>query len=189
MEPSYTYIPSPDYISNLSFAYIETYSFQRGTVYEENLQLIRPEYDRLKVRKEKRNNLAPAEEERFAILKSLLGFTQYLVNDYGEFHPSAKKTNTFQADEPMVTKLISILKTEIREIPSWMCAPTYRDAIVFYDVNNNIVSVLNICLDCSYMATKMFNHINADYETYDLLKRFFIEIGHDVEDPGNQRFY
>ena len=24
---------------------------------------------------------------------------------------------------------------------------------------------------------------NGDYETYDLFKRFFIDIGHDVEDP------
>ena len=33
------------------------------------------------------------------------------------------------------------------------------------------------------METKMFDHINGDYETYDLFKRFFIDIGHDVEDP------
>jgi hypothetical protein len=33
------------------------------------------------------------------------------------------------------------------------------------------------------METKMFDHINGDYKTYDLLKRFFIDIGHEVEDP------
>ena len=32
------------------------------------------------------------------------------------------------------------------------------------------------------METKMFDHINGDYETYDLFKRFFIDIGHEVED-------
>lgn len=31
------------------------------------------------------------------------------------------------------------------------------------------------------METEMFNHINGDKLTYDLLKQFFIEIGHDVE--------
>ena len=29
----------------------------------------------------------------------------------------------------------------------------------------------------------MFAHINGDYKTYDLFKRFFLDIGHEVEDP------
>jgi hypothetical protein len=50
-------------MNNLKFDYIETYSFQRGAEHEENLKVIRPEYDELKVRKEKQNNLTPAEEK------------------------------------------------------------------------------------------------------------------------------
>ena len=174
---------STGYISNLTFDYVETYSFQRGTDFEENLKLVRPEYDTLKVRKERRDNLTQVEEERFLELHGLLGFTQYLINDNGHFHPSNKKINTFQFNDPVVSRLTNILRTEIREIPHWMCAPTYRDAVVFYDKSNKIISTLNVCLGCQYMETKMFNHINGDYETYDLLKRFFIDIGHDVEDP------
>jgi hypothetical protein len=64
-----------------------------------------------------------------------------------------------------------------------MCGATYRDAVVFYDKSNKIVSTLNICLGCEYMETKKFNHVNGDFETYDLLKRFFLDVGHDVEDP------
>lgn len=184
METPYKYISSIDYINSLTFGYVETYSFQRGTDYEENLQLTRPEYDRLKVRKEKRDSLTEAEEIRFSELHALLGFTQYLVNDKGQFHPSSKKTNTFQQGDPIINRLTSILRTEIKDIPMWMCAPTYRDAFVFRNNSGNIVSVLNVCLSCQYMETKMFNHINGDYETYDLLKRFFIDIGHDVEEPN-----
>lgn len=33
------------------------------------------------------------------------------------------------------------------------------------------------------METKMFHHIEGGYKTYDLFKRFFIEIGHEVEQP------
>jgi hypothetical protein len=33
------------------------------------------------------------------------------------------------------------------------------------------------------MDSIMFNHINVDYESCDLFKRFFIKIGHEVEDP------
>ena len=42
------YISLVDYINNLKFDYIETYSFQRGNEYEENLKAVRPEYDELK---------------------------------------------------------------------------------------------------------------------------------------------
>jgi len=83
MEINYTYTPSGEYIGNLTFAYLETYSFQRGREFEENLKLTTPEYGRLKTRKERRNNLSPAEEVRFLELHGLLGFTQYIINDRG----------------------------------------------------------------------------------------------------------
>lgn len=178
---NYTYTSSIDYINNLAFDYIETYSLQRGEEYEEIKRITKPEYDKLKVRKNKTNNLTKQEEERFLELHSLLGFTQYLINEKGEFHPSSKKINTFQAKDDQVDKLKKILQTEIKEVPSWMCAPKYRDALVFYDNTGQILSILNICLGCEYMETKMFHHINADIETYKLLKQFFKDIGHKIE--------
>ncbi len=71
-----------------------------------------------------------------------------------------------------------------------MCAPIYRDAIVFYK-DNKIVSTLNVCLSCEYMETKMFKHVNADNETYKLFRQFFIDCGHHVEEKmpaANTRF-
>jgi hypothetical protein len=179
----YKYIASTDFINNLAFDYVETYSFQRGREFEENQKLIRPEYESLKSRKENQNNLTVLDDKRLSELHGLFGFTQYLLNDKGHFHPSSKKTNTFNSDNPVIDRLKNILRTEIDEIPMWMCAPTYRDAIVFYDNSHKIVSTLNVCLGCQYMETKMFDRINGDYKTYDLLKRFFIDIGHEVEDP------
>lgn len=176
METSYTYTASTEFINNLIFEYVETYSFQRGADFEENLTSIRSEYNRLKVRKEKQNNLTKLEEKRFLEMDGLLGSTQYLLNGKGEFHPSSKKINTFQFDDPAVLKLTKILRTEIGEVPRWLCSPIYRDAVVFYDKESNIVSTLNVCLSCQYMETRMFNHINGDYETYDLLKRFFWQL-------------
>lgn len=181
MKPAYQYTPSPVYIDNLSFDYIETYSFQRGLDYDEHLKEIKPEYDRLKVRKEKRNDLGTSDEERLAELHDLLGFTQYLINDNGRFYPSAEKTHTFQNDDPVVEKLKRILKTEVREVLMLLCAPVYRDAVVFYDQDHQIVSVLNVCLSCLNMETQKFHHIQGDYETYTLLNLFFHEIGHNVE--------
>lgn len=182
MTPQRTYITSIDFINNLTFDYVETYSFQRGQAFEENKKLIQVEYDRLKRRKEKFDNLSNAEEDRFFTLHGLLGYTQYLINDKGQFHPSSKRTNVFSKNDPNIDRIKNILLTPINDIPRFMCAPEYRDALVFYDSDKTIVSTLNICLSCNHMHT-MFNHIDADFETYDLLKRFFIDIGHEVEKP------
>jgi hypothetical protein len=181
MEPNYTYIPSPNFINNLTFNYVETYSLQRGKDFEEKRKIEILEYDKLKVRNEKRDNLTATEKERLNQLNKLLGFTQYLLNDEKQFHPSSKKINTFKFDNPIVERLKDILKTDVIEIPSWMCAPVYRDALVFYDKDSEIITTLNICLSCEYMETTKFNHIEADCKTYDLLKQFFIDIGHEVK--------
>jgi hypothetical protein len=181
MKTPYTYKSSKDYVSSLKFDYIETFSLQRGEEYERNLSLARSESERLKAR----DTLSEADRIRILELDALLGVTQYLINDKGQFHPSSKKLNTFHKDDLMVKRLVGILNTEIIEIPNYLCAPTYRDAIVFYNSAHEIVSVLNVCLECQYMETKMFSHINGDYETYDLLKRYFIDIGHEVEEPTN----
>ena len=179
---TYTYISSIDYINNLTFDYAATYSFQRGTEFEENNKTSRPEYEKLKARKDKRNDLTVLEEKQFLELHDLLGFTQYLINDKGQFHPSSTKTHTFKSTDPQIDRLKNILRTEIKDIPAWMCAPMYRDAIVFYDKLNQIVSTLNVCLSCEYMETKMFSHINGDNKTYDLLRQYFIDLGHKIED-------
>jgi hypothetical protein len=179
----YTYITSIDFITNLTFDYVESYSFQRGIEFEENKKLIKIEYEKLKVRKEKRNNLSSNEEIRFSELDKLLGVTQYLLNNEGQFHYSSEKINTFKKNDQNLERIKNILQTEIVEIPRWLCAPEYRDALVFYNSDNKIVTSLNVCLSCQYMESSIFNHIDGDYKTYDLLKRFFIDLGHNVENP------
>lgn len=176
----YKYQSSIKYIDSLKFDYIETYSFQRGTDYEEHLKKGVLDYEKLKVRKEKRNNLLPEEEARLSELQSFLHFS-YLINEAGEFHPTSEQTHTFNVDDVVVTRLKAILHTEINNVPAWMCAPEYRDAIVFREKTGRIVSCLNVCLGCEYMETKKFHHINGDTKTYLLLREFFISLGHKVE--------
>lgn len=187
MTPRYTYISSTDFINDLTFGYVETYSFQRGTEYELQQKAFAEEYDKLKSKKSKLNDLTLGEEERLSTLDKVCGFTQYLLDESNQFHYSAKKINTFSAFDLKAEILKDILRTAINDVPVWMCAPIYRDAFIFYDNQDKIISVLNICLSCQYMETTKFNHINSDYETYDLLKRFFIDIGHNIENP-NEHF-
>lgn len=186
MSSPYTYTPAPDYISSLEFDYIETYSLQRGEIYEKEIKLLKTESDKLKVRKDKRSDFSIKEEQRLEELLSII-YTGYLIDKEGEFHFSAEKTNTYRKGNTQIEKLLEALNTPVNEVPMFLCAPEYRDAVVFYDASGKIVSVLNVCLSCAYMETEMFHHINGDYETYDHLKRFFIKAGHKVEEPN--KFY
>ena len=183
MTPTFTYIASTDFIKDLTFDYVETYSFQRGIQFEENKKQIQIDFENLKAKKDIQNILSIDEEKQLINCSELLSFTQYIVNDKGQFHPSSKKTNTFLNSDPIIGKIKNILLTEINDIPMWLCSPIYRDALVFYNSDNEIITTLNVCLSCQYMETKIFNYVNGDYKTFDLLKRFFIGIGHDVEDP------
>ena len=181
MTPRYTYIFSTEFINNLKFDYVETYSFQRGKEYELKQKKFDKEYNKLELRKSEFNDLTIEEEQKFISLKKLCGSVQYLIDDDNQFHYSSEKTNTFVSTDSKIELLKNILRTEVKDIPAWMCSPMYRDAFVFYDIEDNIVSVLNVCLSCQYMETTKFNHINGDSKTYDLLKKFFIDIGHKVK--------
>ena len=185
MTPQYTYTDSPEFIDKLEFAYFETYSLQRGSEFERLDGELESEYEHLALQKERLGKLTMAEDKRLSELHLLFGYTQYLLNDKGEFHYSSKKTSTINSDSVLSDRLRNILRTEVFEIPKWMCAPIYRDAIVFYDGSNQIICTLNVCLSCNYIETKMFNHINADIKTYDLLRAFFLGVGHEVEEDND----
>ncbi|MNH01710.1 hypothetical protein D3C87_481520 [compost metagenome] len=174
-------VSSSDYINGFPFDYIETYSLQRGDEYEAALQVLKPEHNRLKVRKEKRNNLTETEEIRLSELDGLFGITQYLIDDTGRFHFSSQRTDTFQYDNEAVSLLKDILNTKTTDVSHWMCAPIYRDAIVFYKSSGKIISALNICLSCEAMAIDSSSQVVADCSTYEMLRKFFKDIGHPVE--------
>lgn len=145
---NYTYITSKDYISQVDFAYLETYSFSRGDGFDNAQKGI-----------------------------------QYLINPNGLIQPSARLHKKLPYDNPLTYELVQILKTDIENRPAFMCAPYYRDGIIFYNNNGQIVSVLNVCLSCCYMQTDENTYINGDFLTYDLLKKFFLQMEHDVEEP------
>lgn len=177
-----TYISSPDYVNSFTFDYIETYSFQRGGDYQLRLNVILAELEALKTRSENAT-LTPGEAERHIHLNNVYHKVgSYIIDENGRFHQSAIKTNTFKRQAPEVDRLITILNIPAVNIPYWMCAPVYRDAVVFYDKDSNITSTLNICLGCDYMAIQSSKQINADAETYRLIKQFFIDLGHQIQD-------
>ncbi|MCS4224647.1 hypothetical protein [Sphingobacterium sp. BIGb0165] len=109
-------ITSSHYIQSLSFDYIETYSLQRGNEYIAALQVLKPERNRLKVRKEKCNNLTETEEFRLSELDALLSVTQYLIDDTGRFHFSSQRINTFHYDNETVSLLKNIFLAKTTDV-------------------------------------------------------------------------
>lgn len=172
---------SKDFIANLNFEYFETYSLLRGDAFLEEDARQEKEYLVLKARKEKQDAFTAAEADRFMILEILQSGPQYLVNEKGGFHYSAKKTNTFAKDSPEAQQLVTILETETEEEISYRCPPVYRDAIVFYDITGKIVSVLDICLICAQLHNRESGKLAADHKTYALLESFFRRNGHDID--------
>lgn len=117
MTPDYKYTSSVDFINNLNYDFIETYSFQSGAAFETERKNNLFEYENLKIKKETSGRLSTSEEDRLSFLDSLLNFTQYLINDKGQFHPSSKKVNTFSATDANAIRIKNILLTEIKDVP------------------------------------------------------------------------
>ncbi|HEY8896251.1 MAG TPA: hypothetical protein VIM79_15595 [Niastella sp.] len=106
-----------------------------------------------------------------------------LVKEEHLFKPGSKRTGTFKNDHPTAERIKEILLTEIENSMAFLCAPVYRDALVFYDSNGKIVSLLNICLTCLDLHAAPHNRIKGDYKAFEWLRRLFQGLGHEIENP------
>jgi hypothetical protein len=106
-----------------------------------------------------------------------------LVKEESLGQPGSKRTGTFKNDHPTAERFIQILKTEIEDSQAYLCMPVYREALVFYDKNDKIISILNICLTCLFVHADSYDRIKVDYKAYEWLRRLFQELGHEIENP------
>lgn len=97
--------------------------------------------------------------------------------------PISKLTGTFKYDHPTAERIKEILLTEIEESMRFLCAPIYREALVFYDRNGKVVSLLSICLTCLDLHAAPHNNIRGDYKAFEWLRRLFQGLGHEIENP------
>ncbi|WP_293312419.1 hypothetical protein [Pedobacter sp. UBA5917] len=145
-------IQSKDYIRNIDFEYIETYSFQQEAYYSET----------------NRNT-------------GEISWHDQRITDLDEkLNDSSQKISSFHCNDTDAFTLIGILEIDVENLPSWLCAPIYRDAIIFYNAKREMISALNICFECCYMETDKRININADEKTYELLKSVLNSKGHHI---------
>ncbi len=165
-----------DYIESINFEYFETYSFQRRGDFDT--------YGRLFKKYAKDNNsLSEAEE---MMLKKLRKSNLYdqdnnsIFSSNGELNRSAELIYKSDKLSYFNDELIQILKIPFVNYEAWMCAPIYRDAILFFDFNNNLIDGVNICFECSNIANLKSKEILTDSISYQKLKKFLISLGHNI---------
>lgn len=105
----------------------------------------------------------------------------YLTDQSGTLHPSSSLINQLTVDDSLAVELMAILATPLLEELRWMCAPIYRDAVVFFDADNRVISILNICVQCDSLWTDKDQDIALDAGAYPKLKTWLQKVGHPIE--------
>lgn len=160
-----------EFINNLDFSYFKTYSLLR-------LEESRKYYNGLDSKL--KNELDEIERRKIVSLR--IRGTKALLLETRLPHPTAKQINVFTRESSEYQSLQQILNIQFVQQHNWMCAPVFREMIVFYDKNNAIVALLNVCLSCDRIEDEFQNDIKTDYTVFDKLRVFFLNIGHIVED-------
>lgn len=169
-----------EYVKSFDFEYLETYSFQRGSLMSEYKASIDKEIKELKVQLENPHFGHLKRLARLAELERIKNRKLLLFDENGELHPTGKRISTQRKWEVGAKKIMEIMAVETALTAVTSCVPTYRDAIVFLDDRSNIKSVLNICFECQFMQTNQNEMIIAGDETYLNLKALLIELGHPI---------
>ena len=114
---------------------------------------------------------------------SFSGPDDLIISNSGELHATAERISAVHHSDPAAGALIHLLATDESEEVHFMCAPFYRDAIIFYDQSGNIISTLDICMSCNHLLLSRTKPIGAGYRSYDGLKKFLLDKGHPIEKP------
>lgn len=171
------------------FSYIVTYSFNRGP------KLLALHADTVAAIEQTKQELqqAPFRDQRklayqLRILKaSITGdYQKTLTNEQLMFDVTAELIATIQTSTSNAAALADLLCAPVVNQYDWMCAPIYRDALAFYNTQDELISVLNICFECDTMLTDTGKEVQADESTYQALRQLLAQLGHPIETAGEQ---
>ena len=105
-----------------------------------------------------------------------------VIDKNGTFHKSTKLIRRFKIDDLELKKLLGILQTKFKEQYIWMCAPIYRNALVFYSKKGEISGILQICFSCESIKNENEEDFEVDLNIFPILKNELIKIGHNIEE-------
>jgi len=164
-----------DFWARQRFSYLVTYSFQRG-----------PKLAAMKI--QLAQELETARYMRRAAIwkqiKSLESPSRTLTQGLGPIDPTATVGARLAANSIAVQQLAQVVWQASEPEYYAMCPPIYRDALAFYNEEDELVSVLNICFECHFMLTAQQEPVETDMAAYDFLRTFLLRAGHPIEADG-----
>ncbi len=185
---------SGDYWNTLSFAYLTTYSFNRGERYSELRQLLKQQYTERAEREItslRPAYLASAGRDRQVLrdqFKQLRSKEESYWKTYnglfdgaGAMNPTVIEGVSYPANLPEVIALAGIFQIPCVEPHAWMCPPLYRDAICFFSNTGSLLHTVDICLSCNYLMVDGQLLLSADHQVYQHLQDFLRVSGHNVD--------
>lgn len=168
-----------------NFAYLETYSFNRGPASEADYERLSQEIAAVRQELQTarymdlaklRRKLRELEQELEGGKCNILWSAARLSTDF-----TARKIATLASDAGMIRHLTNMFEKAVEQEGFFMCPPIYRDALVFYNDQAQRVQVLNICFECQMMATAYGQLIEANFDTYDALQETLMQLGHPID--------
>lgn len=171
------------------FSYLATYSFNRNS----NLAALHEAITR--VAEELEQCVASANfTQQFKVKRQLtelerqaqaMPYQKRLTNARGVIDSTADQMASIKRKSATVIQFEAIIKTTTSEINyAAGCIPIYRDAFAFYNEQDQLLQVLNVCFECLYMEADDGTMIEADVVVYDALRAFFVQLGHPIESVG-----
>jgi len=170
-----------------NFAYLVTYSFNRGP----KLAALMVAAKALFLLTRQQLLTAPSAQlpemrQKLRLLErtydlGMLTLTQNKV----AFHITASPVVRIEKDSAEAFFLAAILQVPVADQIHLMCGPVYRDALAFYDEQDSLLSVLNVCFSCHHMVADTEQEIQADSATYSALSSYLTRLGHLIV-PGEQ---
>jgi len=164
------------------FSYLITYSFNRG-----------PKLDALRkaaksLFQQTRSALLTASKYQLPALREQLRLLERthdldlltLTQGPAAFHITASPIAKVEKNTLAAQELASLLQVSVSNQLHLMCGPVYRDALAFYDEQDRLLSVLNICFGCDQMVTAGGQKLEADTTTYQVLRTYLLQLGHSI---------
>lgn len=171
-----------------AFAYLETYSCNRGPASPELAAQLHQELAATQQARQAARYLQQARLDRqLRELQQALRGSQhnqrlFELGPHEEY--TRQKIATLLPGATATRQLGRLLSQTTAQEFLAGCLPIYRDALVFYNAPGQRTAVLTSCFECQLMATADNQIVETDCATYDALRALLRELGHPIEPAG-----
>ena len=167
----------------MSFEYAISYSGLRGEKFRKLEDVSNTRIERIK-----EDNKVSNSKQKLKLSKEIKELEDELniynarvITKVNKVHKSTIQVRRFKKEDKELVEIFNILNSKFEEQYVWMCAPIYRDAIVFYSQEDKMVGILQICFSCNWIKNESEEDLEVDNKIFQKLKEKLIQIGHQIE--------